>query len=73
MPAVSGQVIRKVVQICKDTGVPSKITPGLFDILRGAARVVNVREIQLEDLLRREVRNRIRMPCVPQFRGRACW
>ena len=55
MPAVSGQVIRKVVQICKDSGIPSKITPGLFDILRGAARVVNVREIQLEDLLRREV------------------
>lgn len=54
MPAASGQVIRRVVQICKETGVPSKITPGLFDILRGAARVVNVREIQLEDLLRRE-------------------
>ena len=55
MPAASGQVIRRVVQICKEAGVPSKITPGLFDILRGAARVVNVREIQLEDLLRREV------------------
>lgn len=55
MPAASGQVIRRVVQICKETGVPSKITPGLFDILRGAARVVNVREIQLEDLLRREI------------------
>ncbi len=54
MPSVSGRVIRKVVQLCKDTGVPSKITPGLFDILQGAARVVNVREIQLEDLLRRE-------------------
>ena len=55
MPAASGQVIRRVVQICKEAGVPSKITPGLFDILRGAARVVNVREIQLEDLLRREI------------------
>lgn len=55
MPAASGQVIRRVVQVCKETGVPSKITPGLFDILRGAARVVNVREIQLEDLLRREI------------------
>ncbi len=54
MPAASGQVIRRVVQVCKGAGVPSKITPGLFDILRGAARVVNVREIQLEDLLRRE-------------------
>ncbi len=55
MPSVSGLVIRRIVQICKDAGVQSKITPGLFDILRGVARVVNVREIQLEDLLRREV------------------
>jgi FlaA1/EpsC-like NDP-sugar epimerase len=55
MPTVEGKVIRKVMQLCKETGVPSKITPGLFEIIRGTAKVSNVRNVQLEDLLRRDI------------------
>ncbi len=53
MPAAAGKVIRDVVFGCKECGVASKIIPGLFEILRGTAKVDQFRNIQLEDLLRR--------------------
>lgn len=53
MPTAPGKVIRDVVQACKECGVQSKIIPGLFEIIRGTARVDQFRNIQLEDLLRR--------------------
>ena len=53
MPTAPGKVIREVVQACKAEGVVSKTMPGLFEILRGSARVDQIREVQLEDLLRR--------------------
>lgn len=53
MPAAAGKVIRDVVLACKECGVASKIIPGLFEILRGTAKVDQFRNIQLEDLLRR--------------------
>ena len=53
MPTVSGKKVREVVQVCKEQGVVSKIVPGLFEILRGTARIDQFRDIQLEDLLRR--------------------
>lgn len=55
MPTVSGEVIRRVNQLCRDAGVTSKIIPGLFDIIGGTARVTQTRGVQLEDLLRRGV------------------
>jgi FlaA1/EpsC-like NDP-sugar epimerase len=54
MPTAEGKIIRELVQLCQETGVPSKITPGLFEIIRGTARLGPVRDVQLEDLLRRE-------------------
>jgi FlaA1/EpsC-like NDP-sugar epimerase len=53
MPTAPGKVVRNVVQACKECGVQSKIIPGLFEIIRGTARVDQFRNIQLEDLLRR--------------------
>jgi FlaA1/EpsC-like NDP-sugar epimerase len=55
IPAAPGGVIRRAAQLCKEAGVPSKITPGVYEILRGSARVTQVRQVQLEDLLRRGV------------------
>lgn len=53
MPTAPGKVVRDVVQACKASGVRSKTIPGLFEILRGTAKVAQFRNIQLEDLLRR--------------------
>jgi FlaA1/EpsC-like NDP-sugar epimerase len=53
MPTAPGRVIRDVVQSCRASGVVSQTMPGLFEILRGTARVDQIRKVQLEDLLRR--------------------
>ncbi len=55
MPIVPGKVVREVVQRCREVGVPSKTIPAIYDIVRGTARIDDVRNVQLEDLLRRGV------------------
>jgi FlaA1/EpsC-like NDP-sugar epimerase len=54
MPTVSGKVIRDVVTVCNDLKVKNKTIPGVFEILSGSA-VAQLREIQIEDLLRRDI------------------
>ncbi|MCZ6775279.1 MAG: nucleoside-diphosphate sugar epimerase/dehydratase [Ignavibacteria bacterium] len=55
MPAAPGKVIRDVVQSCKTANVVSKTIPGIFEILGGWAKVAQIRDVQIEDLLRRGV------------------
>ncbi len=55
MPTAPGKVVREVVQLCRKVKVPSKTIPALYDIVRGTARIDDVRNVQLEDLLRRGV------------------
>jgi FlaA1/EpsC-like NDP-sugar epimerase len=55
MPTAPGKVIRGVVQDCRTANVPYKTIPALYDILRGTAKVQEVRDVQLEDLLRRGI------------------
>lgn len=55
MPTASGGAIREVVQQCKEAGIPSKTIPGIFEILSGSAHVSQIREVRIEDLLRRGV------------------
>ncbi len=54
MPTVSGQVIREIVDICQANGVQPSTLPGIYEILNGRVRVDSVRDIKIEDLLRRE-------------------
>jgi FlaA1/EpsC-like NDP-sugar epimerase len=54
MPTVSGKVIRDVVTVCNDLKVKNKTIPGVFEILSGSA-VAQLRDIQIEDLLRRDI------------------
>ncbi len=55
MPTASGKTIRKVVQMCKEARVPSKTIPGIFEIISGSATVKHIRDVDIEDLLRRGV------------------
>lgn len=55
MPTAPGDVFRRVHRLCKEAGITSKTTPGLYELLSGSAKIESVRQIQLEDLLRREV------------------
>jgi FlaA1/EpsC-like NDP-sugar epimerase len=52
MPEAPGEIIRAVVQACKRAHVVSKTIPGVFEILSGST-VAQLREVKIEDLLRR--------------------
>jgi FlaA1/EpsC-like NDP-sugar epimerase len=54
MPSVGGQVIRDVVDICKNANIQTSTVPGLNEILNGRVRVESIRDVRIEDLLRRE-------------------
>jgi FlaA1/EpsC-like NDP-sugar epimerase len=53
MPTASGKTIREIIAICGKTGVRTRIVPGLYELLGGAVSVQQLREVQIEDLLRR--------------------
>ncbi|AFZ00156.1 polysaccharide biosynthesis protein [Calothrix sp. PCC 6303] len=54
MPTVAGQVIREIVDICQATGIHTSTLPGIHEILNGRVRVESIRDVRIEDLLRRE-------------------
>lgn len=54
MPTVSGKVIREIVDICQAIGIRTSTLPGIHEILNGRVRVGSIRDIKIEDLLRRE-------------------
>ncbi|MEC4815865.1 MAG: nucleoside-diphosphate sugar epimerase/dehydratase [Scytonema sp. PMC 1069.18] len=54
MPTVSGQVIREILSICKATGIQTNTLPGIHEILSDRVRVDSIRDVRIEDLLRRE-------------------
>ena len=54
MPSVPGRVIRDIVKICQSTPARLKILPGVYELIDGRASVSRLREVELEDLLRRE-------------------
>jgi FlaA1/EpsC-like NDP-sugar epimerase len=54
MPTVSGEVIREIVDICAAIGTRTSTLPGIHEILNGRVSVESIRDIKIEDLLRRE-------------------
>lgn len=54
MPSASGKAVRQVVGICERAGVGTKIMPGIYELLDGKVSVNQLRDVQIEDLLRRK-------------------
>ncbi len=54
MPSAAGKSIRELVETCETAGVRARIVPGLYELLGGAVRLNQLRDVQIEDLLRRE-------------------
>lgn len=54
MPSISGAAIRRIVGVARQAGIPYRIIPGVFEILNGSISLANIREVRVEDLLRRE-------------------
>ena len=51
---IEGSDLRAIVQTCDDAGLSTKIIPGLHEIVGGKARFTKIREVSIEDLLRRQ-------------------
>jgi FlaA1/EpsC-like NDP-sugar epimerase len=54
MPSASGRAIREIVRQANDAGLKTRTVPGLYEILSGEKRVSALRQIEIQDLLRRE-------------------
>lgn len=54
MPSVSGDVVRRIAENCRQTGCEVKIMPSLFEMTDGHVNVRTLRDINIEDLLRRD-------------------
>ncbi len=54
MPTAPGAEIRDIVRICGEAGVQARIIPGIYELLDGSVSVKQVRDVRIEDLLRRE-------------------
>lgn len=54
MPSAPGKTIRAVVSQCEKVGVRARIIPAIFELLDGKVSVTQLRDVQIEDLLRRK-------------------
>jgi len=54
IPSASGDVVRKVVELAQRSGVKHRIVPGIYEILSGKVAISQIRNVDVEDLLRRK-------------------
>jgi FlaA1/EpsC-like NDP-sugar epimerase len=54
MPTAPGKAIRQVVEICQQVGIDYKTMPGIYELIAGQVGVDEVREVRIDDLLRRD-------------------
>lgn len=53
IPSATGDFIRRVVDLAREAQLSYRIIPGVFEILSGDVSINQIREVNLEDLLRR--------------------
>nr|WP_253274400.1 nucleoside-diphosphate sugar epimerase/dehydratase [Myxosarcina sp. GI1] len=54
MPTASGAVLREIVDVCQANEIKTSTVPGVHELLSGNFRLGSIREVKIEDLLRRE-------------------
>jgi FlaA1/EpsC-like NDP-sugar epimerase len=54
MPRAPGAVVRQVVRAALEVGVKTRTVPAMFDIISGRVTVASLRQVEIQDLLRRE-------------------
>jgi FlaA1/EpsC-like NDP-sugar epimerase len=54
MPSADGKTIREIAEICEAEGVRARVIPGMYELLGDTVRLNQLRDVQIEDLLRRE-------------------
>ena len=54
MPSVTGDVVRRIAESCRQTGCEVKIMPSLLEMTDEHINIKKLRDINIEDLLRRD-------------------
>lgn len=54
IPSAPGRVVRRVVDLAREAGTTYRIIPGVYEILSGRVSISQIREVDVEDLLRRD-------------------
>lgn len=54
MANVPGSVIRRIRQLCEAARIPTKIVPGVYEIVGGKVNLSRIRDVAIDDLLRRD-------------------
>ncbi|MDB4906520.1 MAG: polysaccharide biosynthesis protein CapD [Gemmatimonadetes bacterium] len=54
MPTALGHVVRPLVRAALDSGIRTRTIPGFFEIVSGRVSIEALREVEIQDLLRRE-------------------
>jgi len=54
IPSASSQQMRKIVNLCKDSGIEFQTIPGMGELINGKVSVNAIREVAYRDLLGRE-------------------
>ena len=53
IPNAPGTVVRRVLEMCKAEGIPTKTVPGVNELIEGRVSLKEVRDVEITDLLRR--------------------
>ncbi len=54
MPSAAGSAVRRIAESCIAAALTYRILPGIFEIIHGDARLSQLREVEVEDLLKRD-------------------
>jgi FlaA1/EpsC-like NDP-sugar epimerase len=54
MPSSPGRVVRRIAELARKAELPVRVLPGIQEILSGDVTLSRLREVQVDDLLRRE-------------------
>jgi FlaA1/EpsC-like NDP-sugar epimerase len=54
MPTAPGSAVREVRSICQQSHVNARTLPGLYELINGTVHIGQIREVKIEDLLRRQ-------------------
>jgi len=60
IPTAGGPTVRAVAEYCQELGIPSRVMPGIYELLDGHLTVSRLRRVDIADLLRRpQVKSRV--------------
>jgi len=53
MPSAPYRTLQEIIVLCADLKIKIKTVPGIYEILKGQVSISNLKEVEIEDLLRR--------------------